>query len=290
MFIDRSFETAEDRACGFVERLRAVRGFVLDMDGTLVLGDQRNHGLAPLPGALETTRLLDRRGTGFVVFTNGTPRTPREYAQELRRIGFALDDAQMLTPASSAVDLFVRRGYRRVMVLGGEGMAAPLREAGLEIVEPVGKPEADAVFIGWYREFSIDTLESACHAVWGGAQVFSASQSMFFATAQGKALGTSRPISAMIRDLTGCRVNIVGKPSQEALRCAARRLRVAPRDLAVVGDDPALEMPMARRAGALAIALRSGLGDDEAYAQLREAQRPHVVLDGMNDLLELMRS
>ncbi len=290
MFIDRSLEAAEDRACALVERLRAARGFVLDMDGTLVLGDQRNHGLAPLPGALETTRLLDHRGTGFVVFTNGTPRTPREYAQELRKVGFRLDDAQMLTPASSAVDLFVRRGYRRVMVLGGEGMAEPMREAGLEVVEPVGKPEADAVFIGWYREFSIDTLESACHAVWGGAQVFSASQSMFFATAQGKALGTSRPISAMIRDLTGCRVNVVGKPSQQALRCAARRLRVASRDLAVVGDDPSLEMPMARRAGALAIAVRSGLGDDEAYAQLPEAQRPHVVLDGMNDLLELMRS
>lgn len=290
MFIDRSVEVAEHRAAGFAERLRAARGFLFDMDGTLVLGDQRNHGLVPLPGALETTRLLGRRGTGFVVFTNGTPRTPQAYAQELRKVGFALEDAQMLTPVSSAVELFLRRGYRRVMVLGGEGMTLPLREAGIEVVAPMGKSEADAVFIGWYREFSIDTLESACHAVWGGAQVFSASQSMFFATAQGKALGTSRPISAMIRDLTGCRVNIVGKPSQEALRCAARRLRVPPRDLAVVGDDPSLEMPMARRAGALAIAVRSGLGDDEAYAQLPEAQRPHVVLDGMSDLFELMRS
>lgn len=289
MFIDRSPEAAEERASGIVERLRAVRAFLFDMDGTLVLGDQRNHGLVPLPGALETTRLLERRGIGFVVFTNGTPRSPQNYAQELRKVGFALEDRQMLTPASSAVDLFVRRGYRRVMVLGGEGMASPLREAGLEIVEPVGRPQADAVFVGWYREFSIDTLESACHAVWGGAQLFSASQSMFFATADGKALGTSRPISAMIRDLTGCRVNIVGKPSQEALRCAARRLGVPPREFAVVGDDPALEMPMARRAGALAIAVRSGLGDDEAYALLPEAQRPHVILDGMNDLLELLR-
>ncbi|HEY0877502.1 MAG TPA: HAD hydrolase-like protein [Zeimonas sp.] len=289
MLIDRSREAAEEHDAGFVERLRAARGFLFDMDGTLVLGDQRNHGLTPLPGALETTQLLRRRGIGFVVFTNGTPRTPQAYAQELRKVGFALDDAQMLTPASSAVELFVRRGYRRVMVLGGEGMVLPLREAGIEVVAPVGRPEADAVFVGWYREFSIDTLETACHAVWGGAQLFSASQSMFFATAQGKALGTSRPISAMIRDLTGCRVNIVGKPSQEALRCAARRLRVPARELAVVGDDPALEMPMARRGGALAIAVRSGLGDDEGYSQLSDAQRPHVVLDGMNDLLGLMR-
>jgi NagD protein len=290
VFIDRSHEATADRAAGFAERLRSVRGFLFDMDGTLVLGDQRNHGLAPLPGARETTRLLDRRGIGFVVFTNGTTRTPQRYAQDLRELGFALDDGQMLTPASSAVELFVRRGYRRVVVLGGEGMALPLREAGIDVVAPAGRPEADAVFIGWYREFSIDTLESACHAVWGGAQVFSASQSMFFATAQGRALGTSRPISAMIRDLTGCRVNIVGKPSQEAMRCAARRLGVPARELAVVGDDPSLEIPMARRAGALAIAVRSGLGDDQAWSQLPEAQSPHVVLDGTAELLELLRS
>ncbi len=290
MFIDRSHEATADRAAGFAERLRSVRGFLFDMDGTLVLGDQRNHGLAPLPGARETTRLLDRRGIGFVVFTNGTTRTPQRYAQDLRELGFALDDGQMLTPASSAVELFVRRGYRRVVVLGGEGMALPLREAGIDVVAPAGRPEADAVFIGWYREFSIDTLEAACHAVWGGAQVFSASQSMFFATAQGRALGTSRPISAMIRDLTGCRVNIVGKPSQEAMRCAARRLGVPAREFAVVGDDPALEIPMARRAGALAIAVRSGLADDDAWLQLPEPQRPHVVLEGAADLLERLRA
>lgn len=289
MLADRSNTAEAERGPEIAERLRAARGFLLDMDGTLVLGDQRNHGLVPLPGALDATRLLERRGIGFVVFTNGTTRTPQHYAKDLRSVGFAVDDRQMLTPASSAVALFVRRGFRRVMVLGGEGMAAPLREAGIEVVAPAGRPDADAVFIGWYREFSIDTLESACHAVWGGAQVFSASQSMFFATAQGRALGTSRPISAMIRDLTGCRVNIVGKPSLEALRCAARRLGVAPRDLAVVGDDPALEMPMARRGGALAIAVRSGLGDDDAYERLPASQRPHVILDGMNDLVELMR-
>lgn len=290
MRTDRAPVDAAVRAGDFVERLRAARGFVFDMDGTLVLGDPRGHGLAPLPGALQTTRLLARRGIGFVVFTNGTPRTPQAYAQALREAGFVLDDAQMLTPASSAVELFARRGWRRVLVLGGEGMAAPLRAAGIEVVAPVGRPRADAVFIGWYREFSIDAIESACHAVWGGAQVYSASQSMFFATAQGRALGTSRPISAMIRDLTGCRVHIVGKPSQEAMRCAARRLGVRPCELAVVGDDPSLEMPMARRARALAIAVRSGLGDDQAYAQLPEAQRPHVVLDGIDDLLALMRS
>jgi hypothetical protein len=41
-----------------LRRLRDARGFIFDMDGTLALGDRVNHGLAPLPGAVEILRLL----------------------------------------------------------------------------------------------------------------------------------------------------------------------------------------------------------------------------------------
>ena len=53
------------------ERLAGARGFVFDMDGTLVLGDRTSNGLRPLPGALEITRWAVRRGRPYVVFTRG---------------------------------------------------------------------------------------------------------------------------------------------------------------------------------------------------------------------------
>ena len=90
------------------DRLAAARGFVFDMDGTLVLGDRHGHGLRPLPGAVEITRWAARRGLPFVVFTNGTNRTPAAYARIMRDIGFGLADEAMLTPASSAVRVLQR--------------------------------------------------------------------------------------------------------------------------------------------------------------------------------------
>ncbi len=140
---------------------------------------------------------------------------------------------------------------------------------------------------GWYREFSMDALEAACDAVWQGARLYSCSQSVFFATVDGRALGTSRAITAMIRSITGCRVEIAGKPSQHALGTAARRLGLRRRDLAVVGDDPELEVPMARRGGALAIAVGTGIGTAGAYAALPVARRPHLFVPGVTDLLDL---
>jgi 4-nitrophenyl phosphatase len=275
---------------GPIGRLRAVRGFVFDLDGTLVLGDRLNHGLAPLPGAREITRWLGSRGLPFAVFTNGTTKTPQQYVRTLRAIGFELPDGAVLTPASSAAAVFTRRGYRRVLVLGEEGLTLPLREAGLDVIAPTagGRPETvDAVLAGWYPAFSLAALEHACQAVWAGARLYSCSQSVFFATAQGRAIGTSRAISAMIRSLTGCPVQLVGKPSLVALRAASRRLGVRTADLAVVGDDPELEVPMAHRGRALAVAVTSGLADENSFAHLPPARRPHLHLRGVDELLSI---
>ncbi len=270
------------------ERLAAARGFVFDMDGTLVLGDRHNHGLRPLPGALEITRWVARRGLPFVVFTNGTTRTPAHYAQTMRDIGFGLPDEAMLTPASSAVQVFVRAGYQRVMVLGGPALGDPLRQAGLEVVPPCADTGADAVLVGWFPEFTMPALEAACHAVWGGAELHSCSQTPFFAVDGGRALGTSRAISAMIRSLTGCGLRVVGKPSIAALRSAADRLGLPIAQLAVVGDDPELEVPMAHRGRSLAIAVGTGLGGSASYDGLPASRRPHLRVRGVDELLVIL--
>jgi NagD protein len=283
-----------------LDRLRDTRGFIFDMDGTLALGDRVNHGLTALPGAVGMLAWVRMRGLPYVVFTNGTNRSPAHFAAVLREAGLDVPDEQMMTPASSAVVMFTRRGYKRVMVLGGEGLTEPLRDAGIEVVAPVAaaadsrpaeEPAAvDAVLVGWFREFTLAHLEAACQAIWSGAALYSASQTPFFATAGGRALGTSRAICAMITSVTGCRLTITGKPSLDALRAAATRLGVPARHIAVVGDDPLLEVPMAHRGHALAIAVGTGLGGPEAYDHLPLARRPHLHLRGVDELLSLCRA
>jgi NagD protein len=282
-----------------LRRLRDARGFVFDMDGTLALGDRVNHGLTPLPGAVEMLRLVRERGLPYLVFTNGTNRSPARFAAVLRDAGLDVPDDRMMTPATSAVVMFTKRGYQRVMVLGGEGLTGPLRAAGIEVVPPVEaaadtRPAdelagVDAVFVGWFREFTMSHLEAACQAVWSGARLYSASETPFFAAAGGRALGTSRAISAMIRSITGCRLTVTGKPSLDALRAAAAGLGVPARDLVVVGDDPLLEVPMAHRGRALAVAVRTGLSGPDAYDHLPPAKQPHLHLRGVDELLSLYR-
>lgn len=273
-----------------LDRLGRVRGFVLDMDGTLVMGDRNNQGLVPLPGALDLVHCLVDRGLPFCVYTNGTVKTPARVADALTQVGFPVAADQALTPASTAADLFLERGHRRVMVLGGTGITEPLEAAGIETVPPLRGTACDAVMAGWYRrELTFDALEAAVFAVSEGAAMYSASQSLFFATAEGRSLGTSRAISAVVRDITGCEAEVVGKPSVAALATAARRLGVPPDELAVVGDDPELEVPMAHAGAAFAVAVHTGIGHAESFADLPAQLRPHLDVADVGVLAELLR-
>lgn len=276
-----------------IERVQATRGVIFDMDGTLVLGDAKSGGHQPLPGAIDLLKLLRRRAIPFRIFTNGTLKTPQTYAASLRHAGLDVSDGEMMTPSTSAAAWFEKRGIRKIRVLGGAGVQGPLREQGLEVVAPSESADGiEAIYTGWFREFTFPDLEAACHDVWAGALLTTASNVPFFATQNGKAIGASFAINAMIRSLTGKRARVLGKPSREAMCCALGQMGIpasAASQAIVVGDDPALEMRMARSAGALAIAVTTGLGDRASFGGPVAAERPDLVLDGLLPMIDLLR-
>jgi NagD protein len=270
----------------------SATGFVFDLDGTLALGDAVAGGHCPLPHALELLHAVKARGTPLRLFTNGSGKTPRAYAASLRAAGFPIDDDEMMTPATSAAAWFASKGVRKVRVLGGEGMAAPLREAGVEPVGPSEKARGvDAVFTGWHRDFAFADLEAACEDIWSGAMLTTASHVRFFATAAGRSIGASFAINSMITAMTGKRATVLGKPSRVALDTAVRAMgltRAEQARVVVVGDAPALEMRMARTGGATGIAMTTGMLTREAAAALPAAERPHAVLDSLEPLLRAL--
>ncbi|MGD0719972.1 MAG: HAD hydrolase-like protein [Roseiarcus sp.] len=277
----------------FAERVARARAAIFDMDGTLVLGAADGRGFEPLPGALELLALLRKRAIPLRVFTNGTAKTPRTYAANLRQAGLEIADSEMMTPATSAADWFVARGVRRVRVLGTTGAQEPLREAGLDVVGPSETASnVEAVFTGWHQGFAFADLEAACRDVWAGAALTTASNVPFYAVRGGRAIGVSFAINRMIGALTGRKARVLGKPSRVAIACALRQMGV-PRSAAgetiVIGDDPALEMRMARTAGAAAIAVTTGLADNAAFERAVAAERPDIVLDGLGWIVGVLR-
>jgi ribonucleotide monophosphatase NagD (HAD superfamily) len=193
----------------------------------------------------------------------------------------------MLTPSSVAADLMHRRGVRRVLVLGKRGVGYSLSEAGIETVF-TGEPrasEVDAVYVGWHPDCNMKDIEAACQGIWAGARLYVASDVPFFATRQGRAMGYSFAIVGAIRRMTRAPMILTGKPSLHALRFVAKKLGVAAREVGVVGDDPAVEIIMARRGRAAALGVTTGTTTFEDWARQSGTRRPHRVLAGVHDLL-----
>ncbi|MGV3511754.1 MAG: HAD-IIA family hydrolase [Novosphingobium sp.] len=274
----------------FKTRLRNAAGFIFDMDGTIALGDAKSGGHRALPHAIDVLNTLKDSGKPFVIFTNGTAKPPVAYANSLRNAGFPVDDGQMLTPSSSAAVWLAKSGIEKVRVLGNPGCAAPLVDAGLNVIGPSEDSEGvEAVYTGWFREFDFIALEAACHSLWHGARLVTASNVPFFATENGRAIGASFPINAMLTAMTRKRPRILGKPSKVAFETALAIMglpRSAASDVIVVGDDPALEMRMANTVGAQSIGLATGImGRDAA---LPEKDRPSILLEDLSPLLDAL--
>jgi 4-nitrophenyl phosphatase len=269
------------------QRLPGVRGVLFDVDGTLLLGSRSLADYELLPGAIEVLTALRERRVPFALLTNGSAYPPAEQAAKLRSHGLPVDDGQMLTPSCVAADEMRRRGVRRALVLGTPGVGHALREAGIETVHTgeAGDKDADAVFVGWHPECGMKDIETACHAIWGGAELYVASDVPYFATRQGRAIGYSFAITAAIRRLTRAPMILTGKPSIRALRFVAGRLGVPARALAVVGDDPVVEVLMARRGGATALAVTTGTTRREEWRRQLPSRRPHAILDDLREVL-----
>lgn len=117
-----------------IERFKSIKGFVFDMDGTLILGDKKNNNMKVLPGAPDFINLLIENDIPYVVMTNGTARSPSAYVGVLSEAGIPMSEHTMMTPSSVAATYLRDNGYKRIMVLGCSGVYEPLQDLGLEVV------------------------------------------------------------------------------------------------------------------------------------------------------------
>jgi ribonucleotide monophosphatase NagD (HAD superfamily) len=128
-------------------------------------------------------------------------------------------------------------------------------------------------------------IEAACNAIWNGATLYVASHVPFFAAASGRTMGYSFAITAAVRALTRAPMVLTGKPSLDALRFVSRRLAVPMTRLGVVGDDPLVEITMARRGGAVAFGVTTGFNKNADWRAQPPSRRPDKLLGSVGELL-----
>ncbi|HUZ55439.1 MAG TPA: HAD-IIA family hydrolase [Streptosporangiaceae bacterium] len=252
-------------------------GYVVDLDGTVYLGDQ------PLPGAVETLARVRQAGSRLVFLTNNPLRSAASYAELLRGIGVQADEREVVTPLS------VLAGYLKSQHAGAAVLtvAEPLVDqtllaAGISVTtEPSG---AGVVVVSFDRTFDYTKLLRAFRAVHRHGAVIIATNPDPFCPSPDGGLPDCAAMLAAVEACTGSRAEaVLGKPGPQMAAEVHARLGVPPGDAAMVGDRILTDVAMSRALRMTSILVLSGATAASDVAE--SGVQPDYVIEGIGDLL-----
>jgi NagD protein len=261
-------------------RLDSVRGFVFDVDGTLVT--RFPEGVRPLPGAVEVLEAIRASGRPLALLTNGSHVPPEVLAAQLRADGLDVADEEMVTPVRSALSYLRRRHPdRRVLLFAQDAVRARLRDEGVHLVDD----EADVVLVLHTDEISFAALEHAARTILAGARLLTANYLPAYAGANGPIFSRGAMLTAALVKASGARPTVVGKPSRAAVSELEARLGVPAGALLVTGDDVRMDVGLGLLGGSRTVLVRTGISGALDLSKLPEHRRPHAVVNGVGELL-----
>jgi HAD superfamily hydrolase (TIGR01450 family) len=263
-------------------RLDDVRGFVFDVDGSLVHRGP-DFRARPLPGAVELLDAIRASGRPLVLFTNGSHVGPDAFAEGLRDGGLPVEAHELLTPVCSALSYLARRHPgEAAIVFGSEATRERMARSGVPLTDG---DDAGVVFVAHVEEVDLDRMERAARAVTRGARLLTANYQRGYWGANGLVFSRGAMVTAGIARVSGARPVVVGKPSKAAVREIGDRLGLPTDEVAVIGDDLEMDIALGRLGGSRTILVRSGISGQVDLARVPERQRPDAVVEGVEEVL-----
>ncbi len=252
------------------------RGWLVDLDGTVYLGEQL------IDGAAEAMAALRAEGRRIAFLSNKPLQTREEYAAKLTRLGIpAAADDVINSSLVLARHLRTLDPGAPVFVIGEPPMQAEMRAHGFEVRDD---DRVRWVVIAFDRTFTYAKLNIALQAVRGGARLIATNPDRTCPVEGGEIPDCAGMIAA-VEAVTDRTVDlIVGKPSPIILEVALAALGCAPGESVIVGDRLETDMLMGRRLGLATILVLSGVtrpGDPRIAATA-----PDHVLRSIRELVE----
>ncbi len=242
------------------EQLKVLRHVVLDMDGTIYLGDELFEQTHPF------LELLEAQQIGYTFITNNNSRSRREYTAHLAEMGIHARDNQIFSSAHGTLEYMSAHlpEVKKVFVLGTDGLVEDLEQGGLTIAE--GRP--DAVIVGFDWTLGYERLAQTAYWIKQGLPYVATHPDLICPTNQPTVLPDCGAVCALLEAATGRRPDFVpGKPSPAMIEGVMRRNAIKPTETAMIGDRIYTDMQMASDAGVLAVLTLTGEATAEQAAE-----------------------
>lgn len=267
-----------------MERLRKLKHFALDMDGTIYLGTTLfPYTKAFLGGVKEM-------GLNYSFLTNNPSAGIADYLAKLAKLGIEATREEMYTTSIATID-YIKTHYpeaKRLFLLGTPSMIAEFEKAGFISTTDSAEDVPDVVVVAFDKTLQYERL---CRAAWWVSQ-----NVPYIATNPDRVCPTDQPVVLVdcgsicecIAHATGRRPDItLGKPDPNMLSGILTRFGYEADEVAMVGDRIYTDIEMAHNAGAFGVLVLSG----ETTLEVCDAapKQPHLVCDSIEVLGELVK-
>lgn len=259
------------------ERLQTIRCFVLDMDGTIYLGEKL------FDFTREFLDTVEAAGKTFCFFTNNSSKNEEAYLSKLARMGISIPKERMLISNGVIIDwLKANRPGESAYVVGTPLLEEAFRLAGI----PCKGEDASFVVLGFDTTLTYEKLAIACSMVRAGKAIYGVNPDWNCPVENGF-IPDCGSMAALIKASTGVQCEFFGKPSPHTLRYLLEHTGCRAGELAVVGDRLYTDIAVADGTPVTSILVLTGetqLSDLE-----KSAVQPDLVCDSLAELTRLLK-
>jgi HAD superfamily hydrolase (TIGR01450 family) len=216
-----------------------------DLDGVVWRGE------APIEGSAAGVDQLRDAGLRVVFLTNNSNGRVRDNLERLAAAGVEAGPDDLVSSAQAAAALLAGNGsgvsgpgarVMRVLACAGPGVIEALHEYGFETVDAV---PADAVVVGWHRDFDFERLRRAADGVRFGARFIATNLDPTYPGSDGLLPGAGSLVAA-VATAGGRRPEVAGKP-EPAMAALVRARYDDP--VVMIGDRPSTDGAFATALG-----------------------------------------
>jgi HAD superfamily hydrolase (TIGR01458 family) len=243
---------------GFRQFLRSklmdVKGFLIDLDGVLFVGDQ------PVKGARESIELISDQKYQFRFVSNTTRKCRKTVAEQLSELGFNIPERHIFTPPLAAVAWMKKTGKHHCYLMTTGDAYKDFEQ------DCTGDDsrEVDVVVVGDAGDkLTYDSMNTAFRHLMTGADLIALEKDRYWMTPEGLSLSAG-PFVQALEFATGRTAMIVGKPSKTFFELALDDMGLRADQVAMIGDDILTDIGGARSMGMQGILVRTGKYRKEA--------------------------
>ena len=261
--------------------LRKKTLFLLDMDGTIYLGDRL------FDGTLDFLRRVRERGGRYLFATNNSSRSVTAYVERLRGMGIDAEAEDFLTSVDATVWYLRNHGFQDTLIYasGTRTFQDQLRQAGFRVTD---RWEAGIGLLlhGFDTELTFQKLEDSCILLGDPKVDFIATNPDWVCPTAWGSVPDSGSVCEMLFRATGRRPKVIGKPEPEMALLAMDRWGCSKEETVLVGDRIYTDIACGVRAGIDTAFVLSGDGvpeDIEKYGV-----QPSETYRDIREILEKM--